>query len=69
MTKVDEFWKHEEELDKKFEKEFFDELENIYDEKEELHCDEKCVNCEGGVCVTADWACRNKLDKKQMKFN
>lgn len=65
----EEFWKHEEELDKKFDKDLFKDLDKLYDEKEELHCDEKCVNCVGGVCVTEDWACRNKLDKKQMKFN
>jgi len=66
----EEFWKHEEELDKKFEKEFDKELDGIIvDEKDELHCDEKCVNCIGGVCVTSDWSCRNRLDRKQMKFN
>lgn len=65
----EEFWKHEEELDKEFEKEMFEELEELTNDKEELHCNEKCVNSVGGVCIIDDWACRNRLDAKQMKIN
>ena len=65
---VEDFWKNEEEKDKKFMKEFDKEIDEIYEKLEPLTCSEKCIHNIGNTCSIDDWSCRIKLDKKEMKF-
>lgn len=65
----DDFWKHEEELDKKFNKKLEKEIEKLSANDDPLTCSEKCVNNIGNTCVTNDWECRLRLDRKEMKLH
>ncbi len=69
MDKVEEFWKKEEEKDRRFYRELDEEIEKIEEGKEDLLCSENCVNSFDGKCLARDYACRQKLDMKEMKFS
>ena len=67
----EDFWKEEEKKDKRFKKEFEKEINEFEDsfEKEKLSCNEKCINNVCGICSIDDWACRLRLDRKEMKIH
>lgn len=68
---VEDYWKHEEELDKKFNEEMdkeFDKLEKNC-KTEYFSCNENCINNIGNTCSINNWNCRIKLDKKEMKIH
>lgn len=68
MDKIEEFWKKEEERDRKFYRELDKEMEKIEETEEDLLCSEKCINNLFGKCIVHDYKCRQKLDMKEMKF-